>query len=344
MEFETELARIAEVIRNHREVLLTEEAAKNALVMPFIRALGYNVFDPGEVVPEYTCDVGIKKGEKVDYAVCEADSVRILIECKPANAELSIENASQLYRYFSVTDARVAILTNGVDYKFYTDVETPNRMDDRPFFTCRLDDLRKADIDTLTKFTKQAFDVEHIVEEARNLKLQTLVRKAIEAEFAEPSGDFVRIVAAKVHDGRLTGAVVDKFKIAIKSAIAAIVRDRVNDRLTSALDRTPESEDVADDEIETTEDERQGYHIVCAIAAAKIDPSRLAMRDAKSYCAILLDDNNRKTVARLHFNSSSTRFLGTFSAKEETRHRVSRPVDIYKFAGQISARIAELCD
>lgn len=342
MEFETELARIAEVIRNHREVLLTEEAAKNALVMPFIRALGYNVFDPGEVVPEFTCDVGTKKGEKVDYAICEGGTLRILVECKPANIELKIENASQLYRYFSVTPARVAILTNGVEYKFYTDVETPNRMDERPFFTCQLHDLRKPEIDTLAKFSKVAFDVDRIVEEARNLKLQTLVRKALESEFGEPTGEFVRLIAGKVHEGRLTSAVVDKFKGAIKTAIAAIIRDRVNDRLTSAMDRAPESQEPDSEAVDTTEDERQGYHIICAIAAATVDPARLVMRDAKSYCAVLLDDNNRKTVARLHFNSPTTRFLGTFAGKEETRHRIEGPVDIYRFAEAITKRVAEL--
>lgn len=343
MEFEAELARIAEVIRNHREVLLTEEAAKNALVMPFIRALGYNVFDPGEVIPEFTCDVGIKRGEKVDYAICDSGTIRILVECKPANVELKVENASQLYRYFSVTDARVALLTNGVDYKFYTDVETPNRMDDRPFFTCRADDLRKADIDTLAKFTKAAFNLDRIVEEARNLKLQTLVRKSLESEFADPSGEFVRFVAGKVHDGRLTGQVVEKYKTTIKFAIAAMIRDRVNDRLTSALDEPTGIEtDEHGEVIETTEEERQGFHIVCAIAAAQVDPARLTMRDAKSYCAVLLDDNNRKTVARLHFNSPTARYVGTLTGKDEARHRVQNPVDIYKLADQIRARVTEL--
>src|SRR3954465_5749281 len=107
----------------HREVLLTEEAAKTALVMPFLQALGYNVFNPSEVVPEFTCDVGTKKGEKVDYAICDGKSVKMLVECKPANTELNLNNASQLFRYFSTTDARVAILTNGVVYKFFSDID-----------------------------------------------------------------------------------------------------------------------------------------------------------------------------------------------------------------------------
>ena len=107
MELESKLSELAKTVRDHREVLATEEAAKNALVMPFLQALGYNVFNPSEVVPEFTCDVGTKKGEKVDYAIFDGGKISMLIECKPCNTELSLNNASQLFRYFSVTDARV---------------------------------------------------------------------------------------------------------------------------------------------------------------------------------------------------------------------------------------------
>ncbi len=155
MELEARIAQLSKVVREHREVLLTEEAAKTALVMPFLQALGYDVFNPGEVIPEFTCDVGIKKGEKVDYALCLDGKITMLVECKPANSELNVSHASQLFRYFATTDARVALLTNGVAYKFFSDVDTPNRMDDRPFFTFSLDQLRKQDLRTLESFTKQ---------------------------------------------------------------------------------------------------------------------------------------------------------------------------------------------
>jgi predicted type IV restriction endonuclease len=100
----------------------TEEATKNALVMPFIGALGYNVFDPTEVTPELTADVGIKKGEKVDYAILQDGQPIMLFECKWHGAELKDGHASQLYRYFSVTHARFGVLTNGIIYRFFTDL------------------------------------------------------------------------------------------------------------------------------------------------------------------------------------------------------------------------------
>lgn len=350
MDLETRIADLSKRAQEHREVLLTEEAAKNALVMPFLQALGYDVFNPSEVVPEFTCDVGIKKGEKVDYALCRDGKVLVLVECKPASSELSINHASQLFRYFGTTDARLAVLTNGVVYKFFSDVDTPNRMDDKPFFTFSLDAVRKGDIRTLAAFTRQTFDIEKIVEEAGNLKTQSLVYKELLKEFEEPSEEFVRLIAGRVHSGRLSTQVRDMFKALIVNSIGSLIRDRVNERLTSALSASnPGDESDAEtggsgagETVITSDEEIAGFNIVRAIAARVVDPKRIVMRDAHSYCAILLDDNNRKTLARLHFNSPTTRYLGTFRGKDEKRERVSEPVDIYKHEDAILSRLKEL--
>jgi hypothetical protein len=348
MELETRIAELSKVVREHREVLLTEEAAKTALVMPFLQALGYNVFNPSEVVPEFTCDVGIKKGEKVDYAICHDGKIRILVECKPANSELSISHASQLFRYFATTEARVAVLTNGVVYRFFSDIDTPNRMDDQPFFTLQLDAVRKHDLKTLESFTKNAFDIDRIVQEAGNLKMHSLVYKELQTQFQDPSDEFIRMVAAKVSPGgRFTQSVRDSFKSLIISSVSSLVRDKVTERLTSALSASNPSED-AEQEDEgseptlTTEEEIAGFNIIRAIAARLVDPKRIVMRDAKSYCAVLLDDNNRRTIARLHFNSPTARYLGTFVGKDETRVAVSDPIELYKHETALLGRIKEL--
>ena len=218
-----------------------------------------------------------------------------------------------------------------------------------PFFTCQLDGLKKQDIRTLTRFTKQTFDIDRIVEEAVSLKVQSLVSKEIQVEFAEPSEDFVRIIAGRVQPGvRLSTAKKEEFKALIVGSISALIRDRVHERLTSALTASsPLEEDEEgtsgpEEATITTEEEIAGFNIVRAIAAKAVDPKRVVMRDAKSYCAVLLDDNNRKTICRLHFNSPTARYLGTFTGKEETRHGVSDPVDIYKHDEAILKRVAEL--
>ena len=317
--------------------------------MPFLQHLGFDVFNPAEVVPEYVCDVGTKKGEKVDYAICMDNEVKVLIECKPSSIELNLKNASQLYRYFSVTSSRLAVLTNGVIYKFFSDIDYPNKMDDKPFYTLNLEAVRKSDIRTVEKFHKDNFDIEKIVQEAANLKNETLVRTALEHELDTPSDELVKIITTRVYDGRFTAQIKDLYAGLIKKSISNIIRDKVNDRLSSALsgvNKIDDEEDThsSDDNngIVTTQIEVDGFNIIRAISSQAIDMDRLFMRDAKSYCAVLLDDNNRKPVARLHFNSETARYVGTFVGKEENRHSVERASDLYKFQELILARIAEL--
>lgn len=351
MDLESALTELSKKVKEHREALLTEEAAKTALVMPFLQALGYNVFNPSEVVPEFTCDVGTKKGEKVDYAICNGDKVEMLIECKPANSDLSLNHASQLFRYFAVTAARVAILTNGVIYKFFSDVDAPNVMDTKPFFVLDLDALKKQDVRTLSGFAKGTFDIEQIVKEAGKLKLQSLVHQELQKEFADPSDDLVRLIGKRVHGGMMTATVKETFKALIVNSFQTLIREGVNERLTSALSATDPTEEAQPinegDEtggIETTEDEVTGFNIIRAIAAQKVNIERIVIRDSKSYCAILLDDNRLKTVARLWFNSPKSRYLGTFKGKDETKSSVEGPSDIYKHSKAILARLAELTE
>lgn len=349
MDLSTRLTELQKRTIEHREMLLTEQAAKTALVMPFIQALGYDVFNPSEVVPEFTADVGTKKGEKVDYAIFGDGKVRVLIECKPSSAELTINHAGQLFRYFSVTDARLAILTNGVIYQFYSDIDRPNKMDDKPFFTFSMDGIKPGDFKTLEKFQKSSFDIEKIIQEASNLKFQSILRKELEKEFAEPSDDFVRLMARRVYDGNITAAVKENVGRSLAGTIAAVVRDLVTERLSSALNASnPVINDVQpenpsfDPEIVTTADEMSGFHIVRAIASRLVHPKRIVLRDAKSYCAILLDDNNRKSLVRLHFNGVTTKYVGTFSGKDEQRHLISDLTDIYQLGPLIEQRLREL--
>ena len=333
--------------------MLTEEAAKTALVLPFFQALGYDVFNPSEVIPEFTADTHGRKAEKVDYALCADGRVNILVECKPSSVDLDLKHAGQLFRYFQVTDARVAVLTNGVVYKFYSDTEQPNKMDEKPFFIFSLDAIKRSDPLTLERFTRAQFDIDAIIAEAGRLKLESQVRIELDREFAQPSEDFVKLIARRVTSNQLTAAVREQFAGLIAASIAQLIRDRVTDRLTSALHvANPEpavleegrSDDmsVADDGVITTEDELSGFRIVQAIASRHVDPRRVVIRDSKSYCAILLDDNNRKAIARLHFNSPTTRYVGVFEGKAETKHTIRELTELYKLEPQLTARLTEL--
>ena len=343
MELEVQLDALMDKIKKHREVMATEEAAKLALVMPFLQALGYDVTNPSEVIPEYTSDTPGKKGEKVDFAICIDGNVSMLVECKSIDQDLTLKHASQLYRYFSFTEAKFAILTNGSVYKFYSDLDATNKMDDRPFFEFDLSKLKKSDYRHISKFHRSGFDVASIVEAAENLQMEMIVTKALQNEMVSPSDELVRLIASKVTDRRLTAGVKAAISRHIPNAFNAIMRERLNDRLSSAIDEGHNQEPASASEYETTADEIEGFQIVRAIASDIVDPSRICIRDSKSYCAVLLDDNNRKTVARLWFNSDTVRYLGTFGAgKDETRQPITEVAEIYKYNALITERIKAL--
>jgi predicted type IV restriction endonuclease len=180
MEFLEKIKALAVRVEKQKDNIITEEACKNAFVMPFLNALGYDVFNPELVIPEFTADVGVKKGEKVDYAIKIDGKIAILAECKTCGSDLSQQHMSQLYRYFSVTDARFAILTNGQQYWFYSDLDEPNRMDQRPFFRFDILDYRPSDIAELSKFTQDQFDLDKILTTASTLKYSSAIQQEFE--------------------------------------------------------------------------------------------------------------------------------------------------------------------
>ncbi|MBU2547808.1 MAG: type I restriction enzyme HsdR N-terminal domain-containing protein [Proteobacteria bacterium] len=350
MDFVDKINEIVNRIPKQLDYIKTEEATKNAFVMPFIAALGYDIFNPMEVVPEFTTDIGIKKGEKVDYAICKDNKVIVLIECKWCGANLEKEHASQLYRYFSVSEARFGILTNGIIYYFYSDIDEPNKMDPKPFFIFNLLDFDDKHIFELKKFTKSSFELDNILATASELKYTGAIKRIIIDEMSSCTDDFVRFFASRVYSGRLTQIVLEQFRNIVKEAFNQFIRERVNDRLKSALDADHEEQaeiveeiersEIVDKGIITTEEELEGYYIVKAIVREIVDVSRIMMRDTKSYCGILLDDNNRKPICRLHFNYSQ-KHLGLFSSKNEERVPINRVDEIYQYADRIKAVINE---
>lgn len=214
----------------------TEEATKNAFIMPFLNGLGYDIFDPREVVPEFTADVGNKKGEKVDYAIKKDDRVIMLVECKWCGADLHADHTNQLYRYFSVSEARFAILTNGLSYEFYSDIDEPNKMDAHPFFKFDILNFQDHQITELKQFTKSAFTLDQILDRASTLKYTGGVKKILEQELSNPSKDFVKFFAAQVLIGKkLTQNLLDEFTPIVQEAQKQFINEKINSRLQSAL-------------------------------------------------------------------------------------------------------------
>lgn len=357
MDFADKIREIAGRIQKQLPHIQTEEATKNALIMPFISALGYDVFDPTEVTPELHADVGLKKGEKVDYAILRDGKPTILFECKWHGADLNKEHASQLYRYFSVTEARFGVLTNGKVYRFYTDLEAPNKMDAKYFFEFNILEIREQDLEELKKFTQAAYDLNGILTTASDLKYSREIQRIMADQLQKPSEDFVRFFTSQVYDGRITPAIREQFTQITQRALKQFINDQINERLKSALGNelqlTPAEQQItaplpteesgkAQEQLSvvTTADEMQAYYVVKAVLYGTVEAKRVVMRDVQSYCGVLLDDNNRKPICRIYFNSSQ-KAIGLFNNDQRKEMKIAiRDIDeIYEHADKLRATV-----
>lgn len=346
MSFKEDVADLAKRAISAQAVAQTEEATKNAIVMPFLRVLGFDVFDPTQIIPEYVADVGLKKGEKIDYACKIGDRIEYLVEAKSVSTNLRDAQFSQLFRYFHTCDANIGILTNGLHIWFFTDLEAPNKMDATPFFKFDLLSYDDNDLKELEKFHKNNFSIENIQAAASSLKYLRGAMSFIEAQWANPDEEFVRLVARGFYDGKLTGAVVEGLKPIVRRAFDDLFRQRARHKIDVAFDGGADEAIPAVDEnkVDTTPDELQGFMIIRAIAAEVAPVSRITMRDAQSYCAIMFDDNNRKPIARLHFNGKM-KFVTIFGVnKEGSRHGVERIEEIFNLAGAIKDVVRSYLD
>lgn len=345
MDFKDEIKQFGDRVEKLKAQISTEEATKNAFIMPFIKALGYDVFNPLEVVPEFIADIGIKKGEKVDYAVMKDGEPSILVECKHWSENLDPHN-SQLFRYFHTTKAKFGILSNGIVFRFYTDLVEKNKMDEKPFLEFNVTDIKDNQIEELKKFHKSYFDVDNIVNTASELKYMNELKAFINTEFQNPTEGFVKHFARQTYPGVLTAKIMEQFTALTKKSIQQYINDLITERLKSALKKENDDEkttleleaiaavdnNLGESKVDTTADELEGFMIVKTILRQKIASRRIAFRDAQSYFAILLDDNNRKTICRLYLNGGKKYFAFIDDQKKEVKNEIMTLDDIFNFA------------
>lgn len=351
MELKDSLNQLAERAAKLKKNLLTEEATKNALIMPFIQALGYDVFNPLEVVPEMDCDINKKKGEKIDYAIVKDGEPIIVVECKHWEQPLDLHKA-QLARYYVATGAKFGLLTNGIEYRFYADLEKTNIMDEVPFLSFNIEQMRDLQIEELKKFCKENFNVEVILSSANELKYMLELKKHIKELMENPNPDFVKALAKNVYSGKFTENVVNQFTEMVKKAALGYIHDRIAERLNiavkaAAADEKADAEKKVDipgakkDEIVTTQNELEAYYTIKAILRSIVPGKRVFMRDALSYCAILLDDNNRKPICRLHFNNETNLRVEFIDANGNFEKVAIEEVDdLYKYSDHLLAAVS----
>lgn len=357
MDLKEQLQLLTIRIKKNIESINTEEATKTACVLPFIQALGYDIFNPLEVVPEYVADVPGKKGEKVDYAIKKEGIPIILIECKPIGAELEIKHAPQLYRYFSSCAVRCGLLTDGVRYLFYSDLKASNKMDEIPFFEFNLltdtEDNRSKQIEELKQFTKTSFDLDKMIGSATNLKYSKALKKEIGKIFQDVPDELVKLLSKNIFEGRYTQQTLDRFREQTKRALNEFIADRVADRLNTALESNKEDpmhnadeksveagaeQSGPDNGIITTDEEMESYRIIQAIASEIVDPDLIFMRDAKTYCAILYEDNNRHPIVRLYYRKSKLTLM-IFDIPDGTKFEIDKVTQIFMYRSNILTAI-----
>ncbi len=346
MEFVEKLNQFSQRLESLKDSIATEEATKTSMIMPFFQMLGYDVFNPLEFVPEYTADVGIKKGEKVDYAIVVDDQPLILVECKSCHDDLK-KHGSQLFRYFGTTPAKFGILTNGIVYKFFTDLEDQNKMDSTPFLEIDLLNLKENLVTEIEKFSKEKLDVETILGAASELKYTRLIKDWFLFQLEDPSIDLVKLIMNSTYDGIKSQKAVEKFQSLVKRSFKQFINDTMNDRIKSALRKDDDSKDVdnnsemnsgkveAESKVVTTMEELEAYAIVKSILREICDINRVAYRDNESYFGILFDDNNRKWICRIHIHNNVKYITLPDEEKKPERFDISTIDDIYNYSDKI---------
>ncbi|MBL7811405.1 MAG: type I restriction enzyme HsdR N-terminal domain-containing protein [Bacteroidetes bacterium] len=347
MEFKDVVRTLGDRVHKLKDSILTEEATKNAFIMPFLQSLGYDVFNPLEVVPEYITDIGTKKGEKIDYAIFKDGQPIILVECKHWSKNLDLHDG-QLLRYFHVSKAKFGILTNGIQYRFYTDLEQVNKMDEKPFFEFTIDTIKDIQIEKLKEFHKAHFNLDGILNSANEMKYMNQLRTVIAGELSNPSDELVQYFTKQIYNGRLTSKLMEQFRPLVQRTAQQIITDSVSDRLKAALNREQEQEQKENTpivsseskgKVDTTVEEMEAFYIIKAIMRAVVDSSRITWRDAQSYFAVFFDDNNRKPICRVYLDGNR-KFIGTFDKeKKEIRSELTSLDDLYKFTAQLQATV-----
>ena len=345
MDFKDTIMQLSEKIAKQKDTVATEEATKTAFILPMINALGYDVFDPTEVVPEMDCDLIKSKGEKIDYAIMKDGEPIMLIECKDSKQNLNL-HSTQLQKYFVASKSRFGVLTNGVEWRFYTDIDKQNIMDEKPFLVINMLDLANEDVEQLKKFHKSYYNESEIFSTANELKYMTEIKSILQKEIPNPSSSFVDYFVRQVYSGRVYPSVIEQFTPFVKKAFSTVINDIIQDRLNSAIkNEEQQTEKTSEDKITevednngiiTTQEELDAFEIIKKIVRVKYDISELNYKDFKSYFLIYNNDISW-WVCRVSLKQYSKSIIfpdETYSGNYE-RVSISSIDDIYKLKERI---------
>jgi predicted type IV restriction endonuclease len=297
MAFSDDIAKVAEQVRKRAEAVSGEEATKMGLIVPFFSTLGYDVFDPTEVIPEYISDFATKKSgqmEKVDYAISINSAIVMLVEAKARDKKPEAHNG-QLKRYFNgLRSAKVAIVTNGIEYLFFTDLRHENMMDDEPFFIFNILNYDPKQIENLKFFHRDNFDTLVIKRHAEEMVYLAGMNQLLNSLLRSQSDEFIRFLIAQLGsvgsryaiDSKITSKVVEKFRPIVRKSINSSIVELMTQSISKEMGHPVEThsnssvtledveeiqneieQDLEDIKVETTAEELEAFEKVKLIAA-----------------------------------------------------------------------------
>lgn len=344
MDFIDELRLLSSRVEQLKDKINTEEATKTSLILPFFQILGYDVFNPLEFTPEYVADVGIKKGEKIDYAILVDGKPVILIEAKWIREPLQSHD-SQLFRYYGTSPAKLAILTNGQHYRFYTDLDEANKMDLQPFMEIDLLNLREELVPELKKFHKTNLDVDSIFSTASDLKYSNAIKELLTKQYQNPDDAFVSYILSQVYPSRRTQQAIEKFTGLIKNSFKQWVNYLLTERFQSAMQNTSSSESseiavqapedsslVEVSKITTLAIEMESYAIIKSILRSVVPPKNITFKDTESYFTVLFKNNTRKWICRLYMETAKKSFV---LPDDSQRYYIDDVDDLFNYTDKI---------
>ncbi|MCL2065655.1 MAG: DUF4357 domain-containing protein [Candidatus Cloacimonetes bacterium] len=219
-----------------RDKIFNEENTRYSLIDPFIRMiLGYDVGNLNEVITQYSTGFGADKSYFVDYAIMQNDKPIILREAKKLKGKLNADSEKQLLFYFNSTDAKIGILTDGYEYRFYTDTVKPNIMDQEPFLQFTIENIDEHTQDILKRFTKSAFNVDEIISVASELKYSKEIKDYLANQLVDPNENFVKRLTENACNEKTYKKSFNMFKVITKKALNTFISDKVSERLKLAL-------------------------------------------------------------------------------------------------------------
>ena len=337
----TALNRLADQIKDQEDQLQkTEEATKTSIVLPFLQALGYNPFDLNEVVPEFHADVGTKKQDKVDYAIMRDGKPEMIIECKCYGSNLDNSHVDQLFRYFTATDARLAILTNGMDYHVHAAFDEVNKMDLSPFFKFKLtreDLLNAAMVSRIEKLHKDHYNYPRLANMGIRLKAENLVYEWLNQQRTDPSDDFIKFVLKEIpiKEKKVTSSLTKEYKPIIQKTLQKFSEDKTTSTLQNLYASQAEQDNELEDlpsKVQTTEEELEAYYIIKGLIRKTVPADSISFKDTQSYFAIFLNQMISKTVCRLYLNSTKTKYILIKISEEKDkweRYEITTLDDLY---------------